>query len=194
MKKRIDLRTICMVGVLAAVCFAGNYARIKLPMTIGGTSAFTLGNITCVLSGLLLGPIGGLASGIGAAMYDIIDPAYIVEAPITFLNKGAMGLVAGLIAYAGLHHKDGTVEAPSYRRYLVAAIFGALTYYVLYFTKCYFYNGLAIQGLEPAAALLILPAKVPTSLFNGVLAVVVAPPLAVAIRKAMERSGIRSFA
>lgn len=194
MKRRkvliMDLRTICMIGVLAAVCFAGNYARIKLPMTIGGTSAFTLGNITCVLSGLLLGPIGGLASGLGAAMYDVIDPVYIVEAPITFLNKGAMGLVAGLVTYAGLHHEDGTVEEPTYRRYLAAAILGALTYYVLYFVKCYFYNGLFVQGLEPAAALLILPAKLPTSLFNGILAVVVAPPLAVALRKAMDRSGI----
>lgn len=190
MKKRIDLRTICMVGVLAAVCFAGNYARIKLPMTIGGTSAFTLGNITCVLSGLLLGPIGGLASGIGAAMYDVIDPAYLVEAPLTFVNKGAMGLVAGLVTYAGLHKQDGTVEEPAYRRYLTAAILGALTYYALYFIKCYFYNGLFVQGLEPAAALLILPAKLPTSLFNGILAVVVAPPLAVALRKAMNRSGI----
>ena len=103
MKKKLDLRTICMLGLLTAVCFAGNYARIKLPMTIGGTSAFTLGNITCVLSGLLMGPIGGLASGLGAALYDCMDPAYLMEAPLTFLNKGAMGLVAGVAAYHGRH-------------------------------------------------------------------------------------------
>lgn len=203
MNKKLDLRTICMIGVLTAVCFAGNYARVKLPMTIGGTSAFTLGNITCVLSGLLLGPIGGLASGLGAALYDCMDPAYIMEAPLTFINKGAMGLVAGAVTYAGLRrksepeqsgHETGTVQEPSCRRYLIAAILGALTYYVLYFGKCFFYNGLFLQGLTPEAALLILPAKLPTSLFNGILAVVVAPPLALAIRKAMERSGIRSLA
>ena len=199
MKKKLDLRTICMLGLLAAVCFAGNYARIKLPMAIGGTSAFTLGNITCVLSGLLMGPIGGLASGLGAALYDCMDPAYLMEAPLTFLNKGAMGLVAGVAAYQGLRGASARNHgepnpAPSYRRYLIAAILGVLTYYVFYFNKCYFYNGLLIQGLTPKAALLILPAKLPTSLFNGILAVVVAPPLAAAIRKAMDRSGIHSLA
>lgn len=201
MKKKLDLRTICMLGLLTAVCFAGNYARIKLPMAIGGTSAFTLGNITCVLSGLLMGPIGGLASGLGAALYDCMDPAYLMEAPLTFINKGVMGLVAGAVAYAGAHRTGAFVRdheepsaPPSYRRYLAAAILGALTYYILYFNKCFFYNGLFVQGLTLKAALLILPAKLPTSLFNGILAVVVAPPLASAIRKAMERSGIHSLA
>ena len=194
MKKRIDLRTICMIGVLAAVCFAGNAIRIMLPMSIGGTSAFTLGNITGVLSGLLMGPVGGLASGLGAALYDCTNPAYIEEMPLTFLNKGAMGLVAGLVAYFGLAKKGDTLTAPSYRRYVAAAALGTLTYYALYFVKCYFYNGLFIQGLEPAAALLILPAKLPTSLFNGILAVVIAPPLALALRKAMDRSGIHLMA
>lgn len=196
MKKKLDLRTICMLGLLTAVCFAGNYARIKLPMAIGGTSAFTLGNITCVLSGLLMGPIGGLASGLGAAFYDCMDPAYLMEAPLTFINKGAMGLVAGAAVYTGLRRKSAGEEhqEPGYRRYLTAALLGVLTYYLLYFNKCFFYNGLFLQGLTFKAALLILPAKLPTSLFNGILAVVVAPPLAAAIRKAMERSGIHSLA
>ena len=93
-----NIRALCLLGLLTAVCFAGNYARIILPVSFGGYSAFTLGNITGVLSGLLMGPVGGVASGLGAALYDMTNPAYIMEAPLTFLNKGLMGVAAGLAA------------------------------------------------------------------------------------------------
>lgn len=184
------LLLLCLCGMMTAVCFAGNYARIQIPMSIGGTSAFTLGNITGVLSGLLLGPVGGLASGLGAALYDCTNPAYVMEAPLTFLTKGAMGLVAGWVASRGASHRKKLNQNSAYRWYLLAAILGALTYYVLYFVKVFFYNGIFIENLEPAAALLLLPTKIPTSVVNGVLAAVVAPSLALAIRKALDRSGM----
>ena len=182
---------LCLCGMMTAVCFAGNYARIQIPMSIGGTSAFTLGNITGVLAGLLLGPLGGLASGLGAALYDCTNPAYIMEAPLTFLTKGAMGLAAGLVAFWGANRREKLNQDGVYRWYLAAAILGALTYYVLYFIKVFFYNGIFIEHLEPAAALLLLPTKIPTSLVNGILAAVVAPSLALAIRKALDRSGMQ---
>ena len=129
--KKISVRTMCLVGLMAALCFAGNYARITVPAAVGTTS-FTLGNITCVLSGLLLGPIGGLASGIGAACYDLTNPLYINEVPLTFINKGLMGLVAGLVTVAGLRKADGEPwevklareKGAGYPRYLIAAILG----------------------------------------------------------------------
>ena len=101
MNKRMDIRRLCLLGVLTALVFAGNFARIVMPIAVGGTTAFTLGNIMCVLSGLLMGPVGCLASGIGAALYDLTNPLYISEVPFTFLNKLVMGLVAGLIAHWG---------------------------------------------------------------------------------------------
>ena len=40
------------------------------------------------LSGLLFGGIsGGLASGIGGALYDLTNPLYITSAPVTFISK-----------------------------------------------------------------------------------------------------------
>ena len=196
--KKISVHTMCLAGVMAAVCFAGNYARIVLPVSVGGTTAFTLGNITCVLSGLLLGPIGGLASGIGAACYDLTFPAYLSEVPFTFVNKGLMGLVAGLVASAGLRsgYREPWEAQPAvssrarYLRYLTGAILGCLTYYVLYFLKSYFYNGLLLKDLQPAMAALSLLEKVPASIFNGAIAIAAAPPLAVALGKALRRAGL----
>ena len=36
---------ICTCAMMAAVVFVGNYLRVKIPVSRGGTSAFTLANI-----------------------------------------------------------------------------------------------------------------------------------------------------
>ena len=33
---------ICAVAMMAAIVFVGNYLRIKIPVSLGGTTAFTL--------------------------------------------------------------------------------------------------------------------------------------------------------
>ena len=99
-KEQKLIMKICAVAMMAAIVFVGNYLRVKIPVSLGGTTSFTLANILCALAGLLLGPWwGGLAAGMGSAIYDMLDPEYIVEAPITFLTKGMYGLVAGLVLY-----------------------------------------------------------------------------------------------
>ena len=71
MKKKISTKQIVLVGLLAALTVVGSGLRIKVPSAIAGTSAFHLGNIMCALSGILLGPwLGGLAAGLGSAIYD----------------------------------------------------------------------------------------------------------------------------
>lgn len=82
--------------MMTAVVFAVNFPRIIIPLPTGETS-FTLANIACVLSGMLLGPLGGLASGLGSALYDLTNPIFAPECWLTFLTKGAMGLAAGLV-------------------------------------------------------------------------------------------------
>lgn len=185
MKQRMSTQRVALLGMMAAVVFAANYARIVLPVPVGGVPSFTLANIACVLSGLLLGPVGGLASGLGSALYDLTNPLWASECWITFLTKGTMGLAAGLAMAAGRKH--GPVR---YSRCLAAAVAGCAAYYVLYYLKDLFYNGMLLGGLPFNAALLTLVTLIPTSLFNGGIAIVVAPPLAVAVRRALDRAGV----
>ena len=98
MREHDATRRLAYLGLMAALVFASNYARITLPIALGGQTSFTLANIVCCLCGLLLGPVGGLASGLGSALYDLTNPLYAAECWITFLTKGTMGLVAGLAA------------------------------------------------------------------------------------------------
>ena len=185
MKQRFTTRKLAFLGMMTALVFASNYARIIMPIAIGGRTSFTLANIVCVLSGLLLGPIGGLASGLGSALYDLTNPLYAAECWITFLTKGVMGLVAGLLVRR--QAREGEL---SYARCLAGAVCGCLAYYVLYFAKSFFYDGLLVEGLQPGVALAALPLKIPASVFNAAVAISAAPPLALALQAALKRSGL----
>lgn len=181
-KSKLSTKKIVIAALMAALTVAGSALRIKVPLEIAGTSAFHLGNIMCALSGILLGPwLGGLASALGSAIYDMLDPVYISEAWITFLTKGAYGLVAGLVAWAG-NKNWGYVKA------VIATVAGAVTYAALYLAKSYFYSGLLLKGLTPAMALANVVAKLPATTFNAVVAVIGAPLLAVTIRKALQKN------
>lgn len=178
----ISTKKIVLTALLAALTVVGSALRITLPLEIGDTTSFHLGNIVCALSGILLGPwLGGLAAGLGSALYDILFyPAYIDECWITFLTKGAYALVAGWIAWRG--------KPCAYWKATLATAAGAVTYAALYLLKSYFYKGLLIQGLTHQVAMIAVVSKLPATIFNAVVAIVFAPILAVALQKALERS------
>ena len=180
---RFSTRKLALLGMLSALVFAGNYARIVLPLSIGGQTSFTLANIFCCLSGLLLGPVGGLASGVGSFLYDLTDPRFVDGCWITFLTKGAMGLAAGLVV-KGTLKKDRL----TYSRALAGTAAGCVAYYILYFAKTFFYSGMLIKGFTPPVAAALVLEKVPASIFNAAIALLAAPPLVLTIRAALKRS------
>lgn len=183
MKSRITPQKMAMVGLMAALTVVGSTIRIAVPAVVG-TNAIHLGNIMCALSGLLLGPwFGGLAAGLGSAIYDMLNPAYISDAWITFLTKFAYGLAAGLVI--GKHKGNF-----GYVRAALASAAGAVTYAILYFAKTWFYSGMFIKGLTFEAAAVVTAGKIPATTFNAVVAIVFAPILGMAICKALRKSNL----
>lgn len=181
-KTLFTTKKVVLTALMAALTVAGSYFRIVLPIDIAGTTAFHLGNIMCALSGILLGPwLGGLAAGLGSAIFDMLNPLYISEAWITFLFKGAYGLVAGLVICCGK-------KQWGYGRAILSACAGAVVYAALYLLKSYFYNGLLLHGLTPDAAWLTIMSKLPATTFNAAVAIIFAPVLAVAIRTALKKA------
>lgn len=182
MKNKLTTKKIALTALMAALTVVGSWLRITIPVDIGGNTSFHLGNILCALSGLLLGPwLGGLAAGMGSAIYDIVFyPMYISECWITFLTKACYGLMAGLVIRCG--GKDW-----GYVRAVLGALAGAVAYAVLYLAKTYFYGGLLLGGLTPDAAWASVILKLPATIFNGAVAVIFAPILAIAIRKALDK-------
>ena len=153
-KTTFTTKKLVLAALLAALTIVGSYIRIKVPADLTGTSAFHLGNIMCAMCGILLGPwLGGLAAGLGSALYDILlDPSYISECWITFITKGAYGIAAGLVVYCG-NKNWGYVKA------LLGTIAGALVYATLYLLKSYFYSGMLVGGLSAFLVYNFKPAK-----------------------------------
>lgn len=181
-KQIISTKKIVLTALLAALTVAGSAIRITIPVDIAGTTSFHLGNILCALSGILLGPwYGAAAAGIGSAIYDMMNPLYISEAWITFLTKACYGLAAGLVIRSG--------KKPwAYARAVGATVAGAVTYAMLYLAKTFFYSGMLLKGLTPEAAGLTVITKLPATAFNMAVAILLAPMLAVSIRKALTQS------
>lgn len=86
-----NLRIIAYSGVLAALVFTGT--MIHVPTAIGHIN---LGDPVILISSYIMGPWGALPAAVGAALSDLISgyPQYVIP---TFIIKGIMGLVAGLI-------------------------------------------------------------------------------------------------
>ncbi len=188
MHKHISTKKLVFAALMAALTVAGSWLRVKVPLDISGFSAFHLGNIMCALSGILLGPwLGGAAAGLGSAIYDMLDPVYISECWLTFLMKGAYGILAGLVAWRG-KSPWAADQKNSYARALLASVAGALAYAALYLAKSYFYSGRLLSGLTHEAALLNVIAKLTPTAFNAGIAIVCAPLLAIAISKALKQS------
>lgn len=179
--KNKKLNQIIAVGLMAALCFVGNYLQIKIPNGVLVTRIH-FGNSMCLLAGLLFGGMtGGLASGIGAGLYDLLDPVYIVSAPYTFFSKFAMGFTAGKL------NKHRNSEKSSVASTIIAAIAGQIVYIILYSLKTFI--TLIILGNDMKTAWAGTATNLLTSSVNAVIAVVVSVPLYFALRKALKGTG-----
>ncbi len=163
-EKRSNIYHVAFVGVMAALVFVSNY--ISIPVA---SSRLHVANAVCILAGMLFGGVkGGLAAALGSALFDLTFPAYVAEAWITFINKGAMALVAGLIVHRA--------PEPSRTRLLLGSAAGAALYIALYLLKSY----LQLRFVTPVPVETIAPLlweKLAASSVNGIFAVIVAPLL-----------------
>ncbi len=184
MKKNnvFNIKTIAVIGLMAALVFVGTNMRIKIPIGLDGTMLH-FGNVFCLLAGLLFGPVvGSLSAGIGSALFDLTSE-YASEAWITFINKFFMGLVAGLVAKALLKNNHKTIN------YVIAAMAGSLTYSMLYLIKTLIFN-IWIYAVPLETLPAIMAVKTAITLTNGIIAVCVGVFFAKTMRTPLARAGI----
>ena len=193
MKQRSALSQIVLIGLMAALVFVSSLISIPVPSVIG-ISRLHLGNIFCLLAGFLLGGWrGGLAAGLGSAIYDMTNPAYISEAPITFINKFMLAFVCGVVASA--LHASGTGKDGVQGRWfrcIVAAVAGSLTYVVLYLGKA-LVTDLFFLRTEWETAMIDCGTRAATSLINALIAVTLSVPLYRALGVALRRARLGKF-
>lgn len=171
---RWNLMTLVFVGVLAAMVYVTSTLRFQL---LGSQVHFA--NAVCVLAGMLLGPApGGMAAGLGSALYDAFTGRDVLTVAITFVSKFAMGFVCGLLM-GRPGQRQGKID-----RTTLAAAAGALTYVLLYMLKSFIFGAIAGNPWAPVIS------KLPASLLNAAAAVVAAPLFYHAVLPALKSSGI----
>lgn len=174
-----NTKRLAVLGLLTALVFVSNYISIPIPTGFGVTRVHVANGI-CILAAMLMGPWwGGLAAGIGSMFYDFTNPAYIVDAPYTFIFKFIMAAVAGLIAYSG------GLKSKNLKRNIIGTISGALTYVVLYLVKNYIKQRF-VEGFPPDAVIPAVLTKAVASLTNAVIAVIIAIILTKILRPTVE--------
>ncbi len=136
------------ISLLAIFTALTTVATIVFVVPIPSTSGFfNLGDALVMISGLLLGPVGGLvAGGVGSAMGDVAL-GYFGFAPFTLAIKGCEGLVVGLISRRS---KGSRTPRPWD---ILAVILAATVMLVGYFVAEVFF-----LGLSPEAAFVELVA------------------------------------
>ena len=140
----------------ALCCVATLSIRIPIP---GTTGFIHPGDAFVILSGVMLGPIyGGLAAGIGSALANLIG-GHIMYMPATFVIKGLIALLAGLV-YQRM--RNGTIQT----RYFAVGIGGIID--MILVAGGYFLYEIMFVGVATAAL------GIPWNLVQGVSGLVLA--------------------
>jgi uncharacterized membrane protein len=152
MRPSIRIALFAVLTALTAVLTA--IIEIPVPATQG---YINLGDVGVLLAGLLLGPFGGLAGGLGSALADVAL-GYYLYAPITFVVKGLEGTIVGLIMWTFKPFNRFEV------RIVVAVLLGSCVMVFGYFTAEAVLFG-------PAAALVEVPGNIFQVVFGSIVAV-----------------------
>lgn len=183
------IRKTIFAGIFAALTYVVfTFLSIPIPTPGGGKVSVHLGNAFCVLGALLLGSgYGGMGGALGLTIADLIDPVYIVEAPITFVIKLLMGVLVGVIA-----HRFGQITRTEDQKHIVrwvtiASVAGLLFNAVFDPAIRYLYK-IAILG-KPAAEV-SFAINVGVTAINSVISVILVIALYMAVRTPLKKAGL----
>ena len=181
MERKLSIKKITLIGVMAAVVFVASQIQIRIPLG-GSETRVHIGNGFCLLCGLLLGPFtGGLSSGLGSAIFDLTNPVYLPSFPFTFTFQFLMAFICGKIAYS-----NGS-KAENFKKNLIGSIIGAFTYVILYLSKSYI-TDIYVKGLPQAGAIAKGLQRLGASTTNAVVGVIIAVLLAKALQPILKKA------
>ncbi len=183
------MRKMVFAGIFAAITYVVfTFLSIPVPTVGGGKVTVHLGNAFCVLGALLLGSAyGGMGGALGLTIADLVDPVYIVEAPITFVIKLLMGVLAGVIAHRIGHISTQTDHRKVLTWTIVASLAGLLFNALVDPTLRYFYK---ILILGKPAAQVSFAINFTVTAINSAVSVVICVALYMALRVPLKKMGL----
>jgi uncharacterized membrane protein len=187
--KNVKIQKTVYAGIFAAITFVVfTFLSIPIPTVGGGKVSVHLGNAFVVLGALLLGTgYGSIGGAIGLTIADLIDPVYIVEAPITFVIKLLIGVISGLIAHK-IGHIATEKDPKRVTRYVILASIAGLAFNAIFDPLLRYFYKIVILG--KAAADISLAINFGVTLINSVVSLIVVVLLYAALRAPLRRAGL----
>jgi len=172
-------KKLVMASLFCALCCIGTMIHLPAGPTIGYVH---LGDAFVLLSGILLGPlVGGLASGVGSALADLIN-GYAIWIPGTFVTKALCSMICGFLFYI-IRKKEHSF---SIRKLYVTLLFGGILSELVMIIGYFFYEVLLITLSSgstatfvnaSSAALVSVPFNIIQSVVAIILILVIVPIL-----------------
>ena len=184
-----SLKKLVFAGIFAALTYiVFTFLSIPIPTIAGDKVTVHLGNAFCVLGALILGSFyGGAGGALGLTIADLMDPVYIVQAPITFVIKFLMGILVGTIAHKMGHISTEKDLSKVFRWTVAAVVAGLLFNAVCDPTIRYFYK---ILILGKPAAEVSLAINIGVTAINSVVSAFIATGLYMSLRAPLKKTGL----
>lgn len=183
MENRQHTLNIVMVALFAALTFVATQSiRIPLP----GAFVHT-GNVMVLLSVLLLGyPKGALAGGLGLAIFDLLN-GYATEAPYFILESFIVGGVAWFIFHNIFKEKVDTPQ--DLWKITITAIGTGIA--KIFMTQLKNVVVFLFMGQKFSLAFPAATAKLPATLINVVMTIILVTFLFLPLDKALKKYHLR---
>ena len=123
----------------------------------------------------------------GLTIADLIDPVYIVQAPITFVIKLLMGVLVGMIAHR-LGHITTEKDPVKVVRWTVAAVVAGLLFNAVFDPTIRYFYKILILGKPAAEVSLVINLGV--TAINSVISAFIAIGLYLALRAPLKKTGL----
>ena len=190
--KEEQLRKLVFAGIFAAITYVVfTFLSIPIPTIAGDKVTVHLGNAFCVLGALILGSAyGGVGGALGLTIADLIDPVYIVQAPITFVIKLLMGVLVGTIAHR-LGHITTEKDPVKVVRWTVAAVVAGLLFNAVFDPTIRYFYKILILGKPAAEVSLVINLGV--TAINSVVSAFIAIGLYLALRAPLKKTGLSFY-
>ena len=187
--KEDSLKKLVFAGIFAALTYiVFTFLSIPIPTIAGDKVTVHLGNAFCVLGALILGSFyGGAGGALGLTIADLMDPVYIVQAPITFVIKFLMGILVGTIAHKMGHISTEKDLSKVFRWTVAAVVAGLLFNAVCDPTIRYFYK---ILILGKPAAEVSFAINIGVTAINSVVSAFIATGLYMSLRAPLKKTGL----
>lgn len=170
------VQDMVQIALMAAITYIAT-AVINIPSGVIVKGVVHLGDSMVFLAALLLGRKKGfLAAAIGMCMFDLLSP-YAIWAPFTFVIKGTMAYIAGVIAYR--NNYEGNNIFNNILAFALGGIWMIAAYYGAGVILMHFTANVAF-----GQAFVLAAAEIPGNITQVVAGIVLAIPLGKVLKKA----------